>query len=97
MKDKEIQDDTADKQKAMELLLERSAKMNFDTDEKQRGEMKRKLLKQHQDYLRDQMDERNNKEVLDCKMHATDMVLNQRLIQNVDTPALADRSRRKPF
>ena len=61
--------------------------------------MKKMLLKQHQEYLRDQMDERNNKEVQDCTMHKTDLIFNQRLLQNVDdkTPALANRSRRKPF
>ena len=47
MKDREIQDGTTEKQKALDLLIERSAKINFDTDEQERGEMKRKLLKQH--------------------------------------------------
>lgn len=59
-------------------------KRNFDSSEQERSNLKRKMLVDHQDYLKKQIEDKETQDVNDCRMHKTDIILNQKLLANVD-------------
>lgn len=99
MQQKEQLQKSEEKEKQVDLFAEKKLKMSFEQNENERNQMRKLLLQQNQGFLVTQMAERTEQEVNDCKMHRTDMLLNNSLLKNLEdeVPVLAHRSRRKPF